>query len=226
MDATPVISVPITVYRCPAMLLQSAGSVLAQTYRNLELLIGVNLEDAEGPQLLRAAEHLQSLDSRVRIVDCAGCHDGFAKAVRTIEACQTEWVSGLDYDDLWYPDKLARQLPFLAQYDVVSTGGCYFGDKHDVIDVPHGRLNAGHFRRGNPVMSTSAIMRREDVLKLDPAYRDWAFDYKLYVDLWNAGKKFYALPEVLTLHRLHAGSTYNTHDRSEVLAKIQALVRG
>jgi glycosyltransferase involved in cell wall biosynthesis len=223
---TPTISVPITVYRCPAMLLQSAGSVLGQTHRNLELLIGVNEDDAEWPSLVRAAEHLKAIDNRVRLVNCNGCGDGFAKAVRTIEACQTEWVSGLDYDDLWYPEKLEKQLPFLSQYDVVSTGGCYFGDKHDVIDVPIGRLNANHFRRGNPVMSTSAVMRKSDVLKFDPAYRDWAFDYKLYVDLWNAGRKFYAIPDVLTLHRLHTGSTYNTRDKPEVLARIQALVKG
>jgi hypothetical protein len=175
---------------------------------------------------MRAAEYLGDLDGRVRIVDCADCNDGFSKAMRTIEACRTEWISGVDYDDLWYPDKLARQVPLLEQCDVVSTGGCYFGDKHAVIDVPSGCLNAGHFRRGNPVMSTSAVMRRDDLLKLDPTYREWAFDYKLYVDLWNAGRKFYALPDVLVLHRLHAGSTYNTHDRPEVLKRIQALVKG
>jgi len=223
---TPTISVPITVYRCPAMLLQSAGSVLGQTYQNLELLIGVNEDDAEWPSLVRAAEYLKAIDNRVRLVNCNGCDDGFAKAVRTIEACQTEWISGLDYDDLWYPEKLEKQLPFLSQYDVVSTGGCYFGDKHEVIDVPIGRLNANHFRRGNPVMSTSAIMRKADVLQFDPVYRDWAFDYKLYVDLWNAGRKFYAIPDVLVLHRLHAGSTYNTRDKPDVLARIQALVKG
>lgn len=222
---TPTISVPISVYRCPAMLMQSAGSVLAQTYRDLELLIGVNTEDAEGPELLRYAELLRSFDGRVRVVDCRGCNDGFAKAVRLIEACRTEWVSGVDYDDLWYPEKLAKQVPFLGNYDVVSAGGCYFGDKHEKIPVPSGELSSRHFRANNPIISTSAVMRRCDLLRFDPAFRDWAFDYKLYVELANEGKKFYALDEVLILHRLHADSTYNTHHRPDVLEKIRSLLR-
>jgi teichuronic acid biosynthesis glycosyltransferase TuaG len=207
------------------MLLQSAGSVLAQTYRDLELLIGFNLEDEEGDQLLETAAALQTLDGRVRIVDCSGCHDGFSKCMRLVEACRSEWVAGIDYDDLWYPEKLERQLPFMDRYDVVSTGAQYFGLKSRQVDVPSGELSAIQFRKNNPVISTSALIRRADLLKMDPAYRGWAFDYKLYVDLLNAGRKFYALPDVLTLHRLHAKSTYNTRNEPEVLNRIRTMVR-
>ena len=220
-----MISVPISVYRCPAMLLQSVGSVLAQRHRDLELLIGVNLEDAEGEQLLQTATMLQSLDGRVRVVDCGGCRDGFSKCVRLVEACRSEWVSGVDYDDLWYPEKLEKQLPFIGSYDVVSTGACYFGRKWNQIPVPSGELNASHFCKKNPVISMSAVIRKTDLLRLDPNYRDWAFDYKLYVDLLNAGRKFYALPDVLTLHRLHADSTYNTRNYPGLLEQIQAMVK-
>ena len=39
-----------------------------------------------------------------------------------------KWISLLDVDDIWLPNKLESQIPYMSRYDIIGTQCEYFGD--------------------------------------------------------------------------------------------------
>lgn len=102
--STPLISVVIPSYNRAHVIEKSARSVLEQTFTDLELLI---IDDGSSDNTREVAESLG--DSRVRYVyqenagACAARNHGIALA-------RGEYIAFHDSDDLWYPNKLEKQL--------------------------------------------------------------------------------------------------------------------
>ena len=104
----PRVSVIIPTYNRAALVQEAVASVLAQTYRDFELLV-VDDASTDGTSTALAVFNgkIQVLSRPVR--------GGVSAARNTgINAAQGEWLAFLDSDDLWLPEKLARQLDFMA----------------------------------------------------------------------------------------------------------------
>jgi len=108
MSRHPLVSVIIPTYNRAAWVRQAAASVLAQTWRHFELLVvDDGGTDATLETLAPFRRRLQFIRRRRRRGVAAARNLGAA-------AARGEWLAFLDSDDLWLPDKLARQLAFLA----------------------------------------------------------------------------------------------------------------
>lgn len=221
------LTVGLTVHRDAMIMLQAAASVLAQTYRDLVLFIGYNPEqDADG-SILEAASNIANMDRRVSIVECFGQTTAYGTWRTLAEQAETKYYAHIDYDDIWLPNKLERQVPLLAEHDVVASRCHYFGESWSVQPPVQDRIEAMFFRFINPVINSSSIFAADDVKHADPKWAEsGAWDYRFWVDLLNLGRKFYVVPEPLVLHRIHPASTYNAKGHSDVdLAKIRASVK-
>lgn len=107
---TPTISVVIPVYNRPAQLRQAMESVAAQTLRPLELLVGDDGSTDDTRAVARETARLLADRLTVRVLALE--HSGRPGAVRNRCAAEAagEYLSFLDSDDLWRPEKLARQI--------------------------------------------------------------------------------------------------------------------
>lgn len=106
----PLVSVILPIFNRADLLARSAGSVLAQTYRNLELII---VDDASAEDIETAVLALD--DPRVRYIR-RECNGGPAAARNSgIEAATGEFVAFQDSDDEWLLDKLAQQITVLQE---------------------------------------------------------------------------------------------------------------
>ena len=91
------------------LLPRAVASVLAQTERDFELLIiDNNRREPRVAAQLGAAAWLR--DPRVRIVAASGARSASAARNAGLDAAGGAWVTYLDDDDAWRPEKLARQL--------------------------------------------------------------------------------------------------------------------
>lgn len=89
----------------PARLVQAVGSALGQRGVSVEVVVSV-----DGPPQNPLPDPLLT-DPRVRIIK-AGTRGGEGRARNLgVAAVRTKWVGFLDDDDVWYPEKLATQLP-------------------------------------------------------------------------------------------------------------------
>jgi glycosyltransferase involved in cell wall biosynthesis len=99
----PVISCIVPVYNGERYLAETLNSIVGQTYRPLEIIV---VDDGSTDGSARIAEAFGP-----RVQYCWQENAGEAAARNGgLGMAQTEFVAFLDADDLWRPEKLARQI--------------------------------------------------------------------------------------------------------------------
>ncbi len=101
----PLVSVVIPTHRRPLLVKRAVQSALAQTLREIEVIVVI-----DGPDEVTRAILAEIDDSRLKAIElptnqgcCAARNAGIALA-------QAQWVAHLDDDDEWKPQKLEVQL--------------------------------------------------------------------------------------------------------------------
>jgi glycosyltransferase involved in cell wall biosynthesis len=108
----PTVSVVIPTVRRPNLVTQAVKSVLAQTMRDLELIVVV-----DGPDPATIASLALIPDDRLRVIqNQVSVGPGSARNVGAA-AARGPWLAFLDDDDEWLPEKLERQLAAVGSPD-------------------------------------------------------------------------------------------------------------
>jgi glycosyltransferase involved in cell wall biosynthesis len=107
--AAPAVSVVMTVYKDFRFLDAAVDSILAQDFRDLELIIvdDGNRDDARFDALARR-------DPRIRVVMNPTNLGTAAAANRGIETARADIIARLDADDIAEPERISRQVAALA----------------------------------------------------------------------------------------------------------------
>jgi glycosyltransferase involved in cell wall biosynthesis len=112
------VSVIIPVYKVEKYVAATVESVLAQTYKNFELLI---IDDGSPDKSIEICQ--QFTDNRIKIIRQE--NRGVAAARNTgIRHAQGEYLAFLDADDLWTPEKLAKHIEHLDNSPTVGVSFC------------------------------------------------------------------------------------------------------
>ena len=111
-DHTPLISVVIPTYNRQNTITYCLKSVLAQTYKNFEILV---VDDGSTDQTVPIVSEI--CDPRIRLIEAK--KNGGAQAARNIgiKAAKGEWIAFLDSDDYWKLDKLEKQVQILFDHN-------------------------------------------------------------------------------------------------------------
>lgn len=177
------------------------GSVLAQSYTDWELVIGINGLAPLGDVFATACRLTDPWREKIAVWDFPDCANKASALNEMVRVVFSEWVAILDVDDLWHPFKLQRQIESSDGRDVVGTAGTYFGLSTGDIGVPSGPITLETLKRSNAILNSSAIMRRQCAVwePMDEPIED----YELWLRLAANGKKLFNLPEHLTFIRQH-----------------------
>jgi glycosyltransferase involved in cell wall biosynthesis len=217
----PLVTAAITTYNRAAFLSSAIDSVFAQTWEgDLDVLVVDDGSTDETPQVL------ERYGDRIRVVRQNNLGRSEARNTAVREAAGT-YISFLDSDDQWLPDKLARQVPVIeadeqiglvhGHVDVVDSQGQPLAAEterhHALFSAAHadGVTYAGYAFDCRCFSSATTIRAEaieaagfyDPVLLLD--------DYDLYLRLaldWRI--VFVELPPV-ALYRLHPGQM-TTHE--------------
>ena len=213
-----MISILIPVYNGIEFIDDSVGSVLNQTYQEWELIIGVNghLENSEVYQ--RA---LQYKSNKINILDLHQIKGKSNALNEMVKHCSYEHIAILDVDDIWNERKLEKQLPFIVDYDVVGSRCIYFGDHRQgtVPTIPTGDISNHDFFKGNPIINSSSIIRKDLCLWNENGIED----YDLWLTLRAKNKRFYNCSQILVKHRLHPESAFNAKGNNSLVAELLNL---
>ncbi len=184
---------------------ESVSSILNQTFEDWELIIGVNGHPPMSEVYL-AAKQYELMNSKIRVLDLSDIK-GKSNALNVmVQYCNYNYVALLDVDDAWLPGKLAAQSIYLNVYDVIGTKCVYFGEADPIIpQIPEGDLRNFNFFSFNPIVNSSAIIRKELCYWVENGIED----YDLWLRLRKLGKKFYNCNQVLIKHRIHKASAFN-----------------
>src|ERR1700689_3220728 len=91
----------------PELLRRAVRSALAQTLREIEVVVVIDGEDSATKLAL---EELMHEDGRVRVLAFATSVGGSDARNRGVDAASGEWIAFLDDDDEWLPGKLQAQI--------------------------------------------------------------------------------------------------------------------
>lgn len=107
----PLVSVIIPAYNAAVFIERTLLSVLAQTYRHIEVLV---VDDGSQDETASLVEAIARQDSRVMLLKQT--NKGVAAARNlAIWHSQGEFVAPIDADDLWFPEKLQKQVDCILE---------------------------------------------------------------------------------------------------------------
>ena len=202
------ISILMPIYNGIEFLEQSLLSIINQTYKNWELIIGINGVPINSEVHLKAIQlcnnYKSNYDISINYYYCKGKGSTLNKMVKD---AKFNFIALLDVDDLWINNKLEKQLHYLDIYDIIGTGCRYFGDTNHKPILPYGDLRYFNFFQFNPIINSSVILKKEIAYWNENEFLE---DYDLWLKLFKENKKFYNIDEILVLHRIHSTSFFNT----------------
>jgi glycosyltransferase involved in cell wall biosynthesis len=118
---TPEASVIIPTFNRRAMALEAANSVLAQRGANLELIV---VDDGSADGTAQALDALRRESATPFTIEWVRNRGPAAARNRGVEIARAELIAFLDSDDLWMPDKLARQIAFMNAHAEFAISQC------------------------------------------------------------------------------------------------------
>ena len=215
-----MISVIITAYNVVGFVREAVDSALAQTFRDIEVIV-VDDGSTDG-----STDTLRDLDDpRLRVI--REVHGGSAAARNAgLRLASGELVAFLDGDDRWAPQNLERQSAFLESHPEVDMT---FG--HSLVVDEEGRstgfkssshagpVSFSQLLRANEIGNGSCVLLRREALD-----RAGCFDPNLAacvdIDVWMRVVRLrpgnvVAIPEVLTFYRRRQGQISSEWRRME-----------
>jgi glycosyltransferase involved in cell wall biosynthesis len=188
----PLVSVVMATYKKDELrLLRNAiGSVLAQSYKNLELVIV-----ADGELTEETGNYLSTLNDRRVTVIYLETNTGPARARNiSIREAKGDYIAITDADDVCAPDRIEKELQFLIETrsDFVGSS-CFEIDADDEIVGEKAAPRTYEAIRSscaffNPI-TNSTVLAKAHVLKQHPypEHLRLGEDYRLWVQLLRAG---------------------------------------
>jgi glycosyltransferase involved in cell wall biosynthesis len=208
-----LISVIIPAHNAGRFIRRTLDSVLGQTHRALDVVV---VDDGSTDDTAVAVQEIAHRDPRVRLFRTPNRGVSAARNLAIAEA-RGDLIAPVDADDLWHPEKLARQLaPMRAGSDKLGVVYCWSRgiDDEDRVILPSWNDSSA---RGNVLQdivirgiagngSTPLIKRKfaEAVGGYDSA-TTLSEDWKFYTALAGVCE-FDVVPQYLVGYRLHDDS--------------------
>lgn len=217
MKKKPLISVFIPVYNCEEYIEQAVQSILAQTYKNIEVIL---VDDCSTDRTCEVINSIQ--DSRIYLYKNS-CNMGIPYTRnRGLELARGEYLAFLDADDYSYPLRLEHSLRFLQEnpeYKIVA--GNYDrlinGKLEHSGDKGYGFYNASFetlFRM--PVLTSTMMIDMELVQrhKIDFPIKYYCMQDYAFLALCLPYSKVGMLKEKLSVYRIGHASITNVTQKN------------
>jgi glycosyltransferase involved in cell wall biosynthesis len=207
-----MITILMPIYNGIEFINESIESILGQTYEAWELIIGINGHQ-EGSKEYQIAKTYEKQCKKIKVLDLHFISGKSEALNEMVKYATYDYIALLDVDDIWHLNKLETQLQFVLEgYDVVGSRCIYFGTNthlHGVVpSIPTGNISDNDFFEFNPVINSSAIIKKEHCIW--DGYWNGIEDYNMWLQLRMMRKQFYNCQQILVKHRIHESSAFNS----------------
>lgn len=225
-----LVSICIPAYNAANFIAETLESVLDQTYRNLEILVGDNCSSDDTAVIVRS---FQAIDARVRLI----CHEenlGFVGNLNLLLAeANGEFIAFYHADDVYSPSIVAREMAVMYEdsaIDAVFSKACYFNSDETRTSQPQKQqflvrenllVEKGYvwggldeflplmLKHGNVFVCPTFMARKAAIIDAggwDARYLGLE-DVYMWMRLLASGSRLAIIPEGLIHYRVHNTST-------------------
>jgi glycosyltransferase involved in cell wall biosynthesis len=208
-----MISILLPCYNGEKFISLAIDSILNQSFKDFELLIGFNGTTDNSKDIVRRFG-----DDRIKTFDY-GDDKGKPKTLnKLLLEAKHDWISLQDDDDMWTLNKLQEQIKYLNDFDVIGTQIQYCDQYNNFIEgSPSLKLNDSEIKQftingNNQVANSSTLIRKSSIIKVGgwDENLDALEDFDLWIRLILTDCKFINLEEKMMIHRRHINSNFNT----------------
>ncbi len=245
-----LVSIIVPVYRAAAYIAETIAMVEAQTWQDWELILVDDCSPDNSAEVIRNTLRKQAGQDNAARQSCEGVqlevltgaggqpvmllqkqkNEGAARARNTgLDMAQGRYIAFLDADDVWYPEKLEREMRFMRQKEAGFVFTAYeFGDSQArptgrVVHVPE-RLTYRQALSRTVIFTTTVLFDRKripDRLLRMPAVA--SEDTATWWQILREGYTAWGLNEVLAVYRRPAKSL--SSNKAEAVRRIWNLYR-
>lgn len=216
-----MISILLATYNGEKYIKSSIESVINQTFKNWELLVGFNGTTDNSKEIVNSFT-----DSRIKTFDYENDKGKARTLNKLIQHCAYDFCAIQDDDDLWHKDKLQEQISHLERFDIIGSFITYIDEKNKPCGAPnlsmeHQKIKDKSLSGDNQVANSSAVFKKKHALEVGgwDESLDGIEDFDFWIKLLKKGYLFHNIPNNLVFHRVHSESNFNTkkHDLSKIL---------
>jgi glycosyltransferase involved in cell wall biosynthesis len=234
VNSDPLVSVVLPCYEAERFLGAAVGSLVGQTYRELEILA---LDDGSSDRTPEILDEFAARDARVRVLRNETNEGVISTLNRGVAEARGEIVARMDADDVAAPSRIERQVEVLAsrpEIDLVGTGVT-------VIDGESGRpLRPWPVRCREPAGARFAALFATPVMHMTIAARAEAMrahpyggtpdslhteDYEMFARMLDDGAGLCNIDEPLMTVRSDPGSVSARHEETQVENFVRCAAR-
>lgn len=220
-----LVSIITPAYNAADYIAETIESVLAQTYKNWEMLI---VNDCSKDNTSEIVQSYAAKDKRIKLINLKQ-NSGAAVARNTaIQNAKGRYIAFLDSDDLWKKEKLQKQLSFMQQNDYAFTFTEYQylklkpDEKLRIIKVPRS-LTYEQSLKNTIIGCLTVIVDRKQTRNFQMPLVRAGQDHLTWWLLMKRGFKAYGLQENLAEYRRVEGSI--SHNRFNAIKRHWKLYR-
>jgi glycosyltransferase involved in cell wall biosynthesis len=213
MNEKPLVSIVVPSYNRAQYVPATLDSILAQNYKNLELIF---IDDGSTDDTAEILDAYSKRDSRIQYHHQNNSERAVARS-KGMQLANGEYVCLVDSDDVWYPGKLEKQIAIMekdrdiamsyAAVNRIDMQGNSLGHARRQHQGYSGQVYPELLKR-NFISSVTPMFRKELVNEVGEQrtdlipYEDWDF----WLRLSKLGK-FHFTQEPLGDYRLHPGQS-------------------
>jgi len=226
---SPIVSVIIPTYNSEKYISDTIKSVVLQTYIHIEIII---VDDCSGDDTVRIVKECMINDERLRLIVLDDNTGGPARPRNIgIEASLGEYISFIDSDDLWLPQKLEKQINAMERRgcNLCCTGVSYIDkDGNSVVNYSlSGQIRDKllskkykHLIVSNTITTSSVLIRKSFLADLrfdEDEFLVAVEDYYLWLTLFKGNSDFCCyINEGLVRYRLHGSNISSDYKRQQI----------
>lgn len=202
MEKEPLVSIITPLYNSEKFIVETIKSVLAQTYTNWEMIIVNDCSKDRGAYIV---EKYSKKDKRIKLFNNEKNMGVSFTRNRAIDLSQGKYIAFLDSDDLWYKEKLKKQIKMMEEKNIFLSYTAYTKMNENKslrgkIEVPE-KVNYKGLLKGN-IMGCLTVVVRKDILKDSKFKQTKQEDYILWLELLKKVEFAYGIQESLAFYRV------------------------
>jgi len=203
-----MVSVVMPAYNAMRYIETAVRSVMVQTYTDWELIV---VDDGSSDDTCGVVRSLMAEDPRIQLVQNLENKGVSHTRNRGLDLCRGDYVALLDCDDVWFPDKLEKQLALAAEsgadvlycsYGIVDETG---NARCDDFIVPP-RITYRETLSHSVISCSTALLSRRvvDAYRFHTDY--YHEDLVLWLEILRDGYTAAGVTDVLAQYRVFEGT--------------------
>ncbi|WP_430247865.1 glycosyltransferase family 2 protein [Providencia sp. PAZ2] len=207
-----LVSIIMPAYNAEDTITESIESIIDQSYPNWELII---IDDCSTDNTLQIIQYYESIEKRIKVIKNR-INLGVAESRNlSISISEGKFICFLDSDDIWFPNKIEKQISILnSGWNVVCSNYETFNTK--------GTIN---IRFSPEIITYDDMLRSCFIGNLTGMYNAYnvgkiyqkkvgAEDYLMWLSILEKTKNAYCVQEPLAKYRIHDSSLSSNKIRS------------